>query len=286
MAEAQARAADLAPSDWVTLDWGGRPVRVEYRWLRPRTPPATDAPRPLIVFLHEGLGSLSMWKDWPQRLCDAAGCDGLVYSRPGYGRSTPRAADERWRPDFMHRQAHEVLPALLAALQVGARGQPLWLLGHSDGGSIALLYAARHGAGLAGVIVMAPHILVEPVTLASIEQARAAYRDTDLRARLARYHDDPDSAFRGWNDIWLDPEFAAWDIRDEIAGIGCPLLAIQGEDDEYGTLEQIRGIARRVPQTCLLELPACRHSPHRDQPEALTAGIRQFLSTRRTGDMT
>ncbi len=286
MAEAQARAADPALPDWVTLDWGGRPVRVEYRWLRPHTPPATDAPRPLIVFLHEGLGSLSMWKDWPQRLCDAAGCDGLVYSRPGYGRSTPRAADERWRPDFMHRQAHEVLPALLAALQVGARGQPLWLLGHSDGGSIALLYAARHGAGLAGVIVMAPHIVVEPVTLASIEQARVAYRDTDLRARLARYHDDPDSAFRGWNDIWLDPEFAAWDIRDEIAGIGCPLLAIQGEDDEYGTLEQIRGIARRVPQTRLLALPACRHSPHRDQPDALTAGIRQFLSTQRTGDLT
>ncbi|MBP6515300.1 MAG: alpha/beta hydrolase, partial [Steroidobacteraceae bacterium] len=226
-------------------------------------------------FLHEGLGSLAMWKDFPQRLCDAAGCRGLVYSRPGYGRSTPRATEEAWGLDFMHRQAHEVLPALLHAL--GFAGERIWLFGHSDGGSIALLYAARFVDQVAGAIVVAPHIVVEDLSVASIEQARVAYQDTDLRERLARYHDDPDSAFWGWNAIWLHPPFRDWSIEDEIGAIACPLLAVQGVDDEYGTLEQIRGIARRVPQTELLVLDDCGHSPQRDQPEALIAAAAAFI---------
>jgi pimeloyl-ACP methyl ester carboxylesterase len=256
-------------SEFVEIDWAGRPVRIEHAWIAPER---RDAP--LLVFLHEGLGSLAMWRDFPQRLCSAAGARGLVYSRPGYGRSTPRAAEEAWGLDFMHRQAHEVLPALLDALGVS---EPVWLFGHSDGGSIALLYAARLAERTAGAIVLAPHILVEDLSVASIEKARSAYRDTDLRARLARYHADPDSAFWGWNDIWLHPPFREWSIEREIEAIRCPLLAVQGLDDEYGTLEQIRGIARRVPHARLLELSACGHSPHRDQPEAVIAAVVEFL---------
>ena len=258
--------------EFVEIAWQGRPVRIEHEWI------ARERRRaPLMVFLHEGLGSLSMWKDFPQQLCKALHCRGLVYSRPGYGRSTPRAAEEAWGLDFMHRQAHEVLPALLKALDIDpARDKP-WLFGHSDGASIALLYAARFTQQLAGTIVLAPHIRVEDLSVTSIEGARQAYLHTDLRERLARYHDDPDSAFWGWNRIWLHPPFKDWSIEAEISAITCPLLAVQGLDDEYGTLEQIRGIARRVPQTRLLELADCGHSPHRDQPGALIEVAGKFF---------
>lgn len=253
-------------SSFVDIEWRGRHMSIEHAFVG-------DGTGPLVVFLHEGLGSLSMWRDFPARLCTAAGVRGLVYSRPGYGRSTPRAPQESWDVDFMHRQAHEVLPALLCAL--GIKESP-WLFGHSDGGSIALLYAARFE--VAGVIVMAPHILVEDLSIQSIEKARRAYETTDLKQRLSKYHEDPDSAFLGWNRIWLHPSFRPWSIEREIATITSPLLAIQGLDDEYGTLEQIRGIARRLPQTQLLELPACGHSPHRDQPDAVIAASISLLS--------
>ncbi len=263
---------------FVDIDWAGRSVRIEHQWIAPeRTESA------LVVFLHEGLGSLAMWKGFPKQLCDAVGCRGLVYSRPGYGRSTPRAASEAWGLDFMHQQAHAVLPALLAALQIDAAVQPPWLFGHSDGASIALLYAAHFPAATAGAVVVAPHILVEDLSVSSIAMARTAYLETDLRKRLARYHDDPDSAFWGWNDIWLHPPFSDWSIESEIEAIRCPLLAVQGMDDEYGTLEQIRGIARRVPQAQLLELNDCGHSPHRDQAERLISCVSAFLK-QQTGD--
>jgi pimeloyl-ACP methyl ester carboxylesterase len=258
---------------FVEITWRDRPVRLEYQWTGlPAGGRRSEGEPPLIVFLHEGLGSLSMWRDFPARLCTAVGARGLVWSRPGYGRSTPRAAGERWGPDFMHQQAHEVLPALLLAL--GVR-QPPWLFGHSDGGSIALLHAAAHP--VAGLVVLAPHIMVEDVSVASITQARAAYESTDLRARLARHHADPDSAFWGWNEVWLSPDFRNWSIEDEIAAIRCPLLAVQGLDDEYGTLEQVHSIARRVRQTRVLELPACGHSPHKDQPERVLAAVRELM---------
>jgi pimeloyl-ACP methyl ester carboxylesterase len=257
---------------FVDLDWGGRRVRIEHQWIARERGSA-----PVLIFLHEGLGSLAMWRDFPERLCRAAGCRGLVYSRPGYGRSTPRAAEEAWGLDFMHRQAHEVLPALLHALDLDAEAHPPWLFGHSDGGSIALLYAAEFVEGVAGAVVLAPHIMVENLSVSSIAKARRHYLETDLRARLAKYHDDPDSAFWGWNDIWLHPPFRQWSIEDEIAAVRCPLLAVQGLDDEYGTLEQIRGIARRVPHAQLLELADCGHSPHRDQPQALIDATVQFL---------
>jgi pimeloyl-ACP methyl ester carboxylesterase len=250
----------------------GQRVLIEHAWIAPERREA-----PLVVFLHEGLGSLSMWRDYPVRLCAAAGVRGLVYSRPGYGRSTPRAAGSAWTPRFMHEQAHDLLPAFLQAVGVDTEREPPWLFGHSDGGSIALLHAAAFPARTAGVIALAPHIVVEALSVASIARAREAYLHTDLRARLARHHDDPDSAFWGWNDIWLHPEFRAWSIQAELAAITCPVLAVQGLGDEYGTLEQIRGIARRVPHTALLELPACGHSPHRDQPEALTQAALAFL---------
>ena len=264
----------------VEVGWADRLLQLEALQI------SGPADGPLLVFLHEGLGSVSMWRDFPTQLCERLGARGLVYSRPGYGRSTPRAQDERWGVDFMHRQAHEVLPALLQTLKVQ---EPIWLVGHSDGGSIALLYAARHGSAangqsqapeappLAGAIVLAPHILVEDVSVRSIEQARQAYLHTDLRQRLARHHDDPDSAFWGWNDIWLSPAFRSWSIEADLHRIKVPVLAVQGVDDEYGTLEQVRGIARRVPQTELLELPACGHSPHRDQPQALMEAVAGFV---------
>jgi pimeloyl-ACP methyl ester carboxylesterase len=253
------------------IEWGGRPVRIEYEWVG-------AAHGPAIVFLHEGLGSLSMWRDFPARLCGGLGMRGLVYSRPGYGKSTPRAADERWDVDFMHRQAREVLPAVLDA--AGARDERPWIYGHSDGGSIALLYAAQFPERAAGLIVAAPHVFVEDVSIAAIERARAAYLATGLRDKIARHHDDPDSAFWGWNDIWLHPPFRAWTIEAELDAIRCPVLALQGLDDEYGTLEQIRRIARRVPGTELLELEHCGHSPHRDQPDAVIRAAVRFAGSR------
>ena len=257
--------------EFVDIDWRERRVRIEHEWIG-----AERAGRPLLVFLHEGLGSRSMWRDFPSALCTAAGCRGLVYSRPGYGRSTPRAKDERWGLDFMHRQAYEVLPALLQTLGVG---ETPWLVGHSDGGSIALLHAARFPQAVAGLVVLAPHLFVEDVAVASIERTREAFRGTDLPQRLARHHDDVDSAFWGWNHIWLDPAFRAWNIEAEVGAIECPVLAIQGLDDEYGTLEQVRRIRKHLPATLLLELPDCGHSAHRDQPERVIAACAGFIGT-------
>ena len=267
-----AAVVEAAGVSFVDIPWAGRTVRIEHAFVG-----VNDAGAPLIVFLHEGLGSLAMWKDFPQQLCGAVGARGLVYSRPGYGRSTPRAAEEAWGLYFMHRQAHEVLPALLDALGIDTATQRPWLLGHSDGASITLLYAARFADRISGAVVLAPHILVEDLSVASIAQARTAYETTDLRQRLARYHDDPDSAFWGWNQIWLHPPFRQWSIEDEITTITCPLLAVQGLDDEYGTLEQIRGIQRRLPCTQLLELPDCGHSPQRDQAQAVIQAVKTFM---------
>jgi pimeloyl-ACP methyl ester carboxylesterase len=261
-------------SDIVRIPFDGRQIDIEYQWLR-----ETRMQRPLVVFLHEGLGSISMWRDFPQQICDAGDFRGLVISRYGYGRSTPRPHDEKWGVDFMHRQAREMLPALFDALDIGVgrrHGKP-WLLGHSDGGSIALIYGASFPDAVDGLTVLAPHIFVEDLSVRSIAITRDTYLHTDLRARLARHHQDVDSAFWGWNDIWLDPAFRAWNIEEELASITCPVLAVQGEDDEYGTLEQIRGIRRKAPQTRLLILPECGHSPHRDQPEALMKEAARFI---------
>ena len=266
----------IGPIEFVEIDWAGRRVRIEHQWIA-----RERAARPVIVFLHEGLGSVAMWRDFPQALCAAAQCRGLVYSRPGYGRSTARASDEKWGIDFMHRQAHEVLPAFLRAAGVDPTRDQLVLLGHSDGGSIALLYAARFSAQLAGTIVLAPHTFVEAISLDAIAEATTAYRSGGLREGLARYHDDPDSAFWGWNDAWLSPAFKGWNIEGELATMTCRLLAVQGLDDVYGTLAHVRGVARHAPQTQILELADCGHSPHRDQTQKVIGAIQDFVGAAR-----
>jgi pimeloyl-ACP methyl ester carboxylesterase len=228
-----------------------------------------------IVFLHEGLGSVAMWRDWPSRVCAATGRAGVVYSRRGYGRSDPVPdvrGGGRLAPDYMHREAFEVLPALLAALGITA---PV-LLGHSDGGSIALLHASRFP--VAACLVMAPHVIVEDVSVASIEQARDAFIQGDLRSRLARYHADVDSAFWQWNDVWLSAAFRSFDIRPDCRRIEPPVLALQGEDDPYGTLRQVREIGPTAGPFAWQAIPACGHSPHRDQPAAVEAAIKAFLA--------
>lgn len=233
-------------------------------------------PRSPIVFLHEGLGSVAMWRDWPTRVCEVTGRAGIVYSRRGYGGSDPipdvRGAG-RLPADYMHRQAFDVLPALLRALGVPA---PV-LLGHSDGGSIALLHASRFP--VSACVVMAPHVIVEAVSVRSIEQARDAYEGQGLRDRLARYHADVDVAFWQWNDVWLSDAFRAFDIRDDCRRITAPVLALQGLDDPYGTLRQVREIAPTAGRFELETVPACGHSPHRDQQEAVTARIAAFLDS-------
>ncbi len=238
------------------------------------------ADRPCLVFLHEGLGSLALWRDWPRQLCQRLGCPGLVYSRQGYGRSDPRAdvrGSGRLQPDYMHHEALKVLPELLRLTGIA---QPV-LVGHSDGGTIALLHAAHHP--VSACIVMAPHVMVEDVTVKAIEAAREAYTRGPLREKLAPFHADVDGAFWSWNDVWLSAAFRSYDIRQEIAAIKAPLLALQGEEDAYGTLAQIGDIAAAVPHAQLIKLPVCGHSPHRDQPEALGQAIEHFwLSRART----
>jgi pimeloyl-ACP methyl ester carboxylesterase len=271
---------DCGAIEFATIECAGPPVRIEHQW-HGRNDPERCA-RPLMIFLHEGLGSTAMWRDFPGQLCRVLRMRGLVYSRPGYGRSTPRARDERWPVDFMHRQALAMLPAFLRAVGVDPQVERPWLFGHSDGGSIALLYAARFATVTAGLVLLAPHIVVEDISVLSIAQARRRYLSADalpdLRSRLARWHDDPDSAFWGWNDIWLDPHFRSWTIVPELSAIRAPVLAMQGLNDEYGTLEQIRGIARVLPETRLVELPECGHSPQRDQPQRVVEETQRFVA--------
>lgn len=235
------------------------------------------AGRPTLVFLHEGLGSVALWRDWPQHLCQRLGYPGLVYSRQGYGQSQPRAdvrGTGRLQPDYMHQEALQVLPELLR--QTGIE-RPV-LLGHSDGGTIALLHAAHHPVD--ACIVMAPHVMVEDVSVRSIAAAREAYETGQLRTRLAPFHADVDGAFWQWNDVWLSPAFRRYDIRQEISAITAPLLAIQGQDDAYGTMAQIDDIATAVSHAQRIKLASCGHSPHRDQPEAVASAIEDFLLSR------
>ncbi len=263
-----------ADSALVSVPVGAKALQVEYQWVG-----EAREKGPVIVFLHEGLGSLSMWRTFPDQLARACGMQGLVYSRPGYGQSTPRGQGEKWVPTFMHEQAIDVLPAFLSAVGLDPIRRPLVLMGHSDGGSIALLFSALTDWPCRGIIVMAPHLFVEDVSIRSIRQAREVYLKTDMREKLGRYHADPDSAFWGWNDVWLSPAFASWNIEDEVCAITAPILAMQGVDDEYGTLEQIRRIHSLSPRVELAEISDCRHSPHRDQPERVIALCQQFLTS-------
>jgi pimeloyl-ACP methyl ester carboxylesterase len=258
----------------ISIESKGRPIDIEYQWVGAEASAAHGAT--VIVFLHEGLGSIAMWKDFPAAFCKKHGFRGLVFSRHGYGRSTPRPVEEAVPFTYLHEQAHDALPSLLAALGIS---RP-WLFGHSDGGSIALLYAARFPDDVSGIVVVAPHIFVEEITLQGILKARQAASETDLLQRLGRYHIDPVSVFKGWNDTWLRPEFRRWNIEDQLSLIRCPVLAVQGVDDEYGTLAQIDGIVRQATQSRqakALPLEYCGHSPHRDQPEELGRQVSAFI---------
>lgn len=251
-----------APS-FFTLDG----VRLEYRRI-----PAADPTLPELVFLHEGLGSISLWRDFPDQLAAATGAGALIWSRRGYGRSDPQPGP--FATGYLEREAVEILPRVLDHFAIE---RPL-LIGHSDGGTIALLFAALAGRPLAGAVVEAAHVFVESITLAGIRDAVAAWETTDLRARLGRHHADPDHTFRLWADVWLSPPFAAWNIEQHLPRITAPLLVIQGEDDEYGTPDQVHAITRQSsgPADPLL-LPACGHTPHRDKAGDVLAAMAGFL---------
>jgi pimeloyl-ACP methyl ester carboxylesterase len=240
--------------------------RLEYVELEGEEPP--------LVFLHEGLGSVALWRDFPARVAQATGRRTLVYSRLGHGDSDP--AELPRTPRFMHDEALHALPALLDRL--GAQ-QPV-LVGHSDGASIALIHAAAHP--VRGLALIAPHVFVEDVTVRSIAAAREAFAGTDLRARMARYHRDAEATFRGWNDIWLAPEFRAWNIEDVLADVTCPVLVVQGADDEYGTLAQVDAVERGVrgPVRRVI-LEGARHAPHLEAPEETLQAVAGFVTSLR-----
>ena len=229
--------------------------------------------RPTLILLHEGLGSIALWRDFPMKLAQATGCAVVVYSRYGYGRSDALAGPRG--VDYMHREALDTLPELRARLGL----DDAVLVGHSDGASIALIHAGSGRWPVRALVLEAPHVFVEDVSLTSIAAARTAYETTDLSRRLARYHADVDSAFRGWNDIWLHADFRAWNIEDVLPGVRRPVLAIQGADDEYGTLAQLDAIERGVAGAFeRLVLPECRHSPHRDQEQTVLAAMARFIA--------
>ena len=241
---------------------GWRPL-----WIEP-----ADKHRPTIVMLHEGLGSVALWKDFPQRLASRTGCGILVYSRYGHGNSD-RLLEKR-PVEFMHHEGEVVLPELLEKLNIT---RPI-LLGHSDGGSIALIFAGKYPDRPCALILEAPHVFVEDLSVASITEAKVAYLTTDLPRKLGRYHRHVDATFWGWNDIWLDPQFRSWNVEEYLPAIRCPILCIQGEEDEYGTIAQVKAVQARVPATEILILPNCRHSPHRDQAEATLERMVRFVA--------
>ncbi len=243
-------------------------LRLEYRDY-----PATVAGRPELLLLHEGLGCVAMWRHFPEKLAAATGCRVIVWSRAGYGGSQAYAEPRSTR--YMHREAEEALPALLAELKIE---RPL-LIGHSDGGSIALIFAGAFPGVPRGIAVLAPHEFVEAETLAGIREARTAWQTTDLPQKLARYHHaQTERVFSDWNDCWLSPPFRDWNIEEYLPRIRCPVLAIQGEDDEYATLRQIDAIAEQVPGTQLLKLANCGHTPQRDQEAAVLEALTAFVA--------
>ena len=235
--------------------------------------PAHQIERPTLVFLHEGLGSISLWRDFPQRIAEATGCRTLVYARYGYGRSDVLEAPRT--PDYMHVEALDVLPQVLAALDIE---RPV-LVGHSDGGSIALIHAGADRWPCAGVVVLAPHLFVEEMSVRGIEETVTVFETTDLPQKLARHHADARRTFYGWADIWRHADFRGWNIEDCLPGLRCPVLAIQGEDDEYATMAHIDRIAERAvnAEVDLRKLADCRHSPQRDQADAVAQALIGFV---------
>jgi pimeloyl-ACP methyl ester carboxylesterase len=243
---------------------------IEYEWVG-----FGEAGAPVIVMLHQGLGSVALWRDFPTAVHEATGLRVLVYSRWGYGKSEP-IGEFPHGADYMRREAVSELPDLLRALGVD---KPV-LFGHSDGGSIALVYAGRRVAPEPlGVLCMAPHVMLEKESIVSLAKARVAYEEGDLKAKLAKFHDHVDSAFYGWNVTWLQPGMRAWSIENELAGIACPLIVIQGEGDEYGTPAQLDSIKQRSGGKAeIVLLKNCGHSPHSDQRAAVLGAMKRLLA--------
>jgi pimeloyl-ACP methyl ester carboxylesterase len=241
--------------------------RLETLWIGPQ-----QSGRVTIVMLHEGLGSIALWKDFPERLAARTGCGVLLYSRYGHGNSDKLR--EKRPVTFMHHEGEVVLPELLEKLHLE---RPI-LLGHSDGGSIAIVFAGKYPDAVRALILEAPHVFVEDVSVASITQAKVNYQTTDLPRKLSRHHSHVDATFWGWNDIWLDPDFRTWSIEGYLAAIRCPILCLQGEQDEYGTIAQVEAIKAQAPQTKIVMLPDCKHSPHRDQAEETLERMAEFVA--------
>ncbi|MEN2976957.1 alpha/beta hydrolase [Tistrella bauzanensis] len=272
------------------LDVAGMRLRVHHAVAEPAVAGAgaTAMRRPTVVLLHEGLGCFELWRDFPQRIARATGLDVLAYDRQGYGGSSPL---DRWpRPiDYLNRESEVVLPQVLDHAGVGEA----LLVGHSDGGTIALLAAAALGGRIAGIATMAAHVFVEDITIAGIRDAVALYETTltdpkGMRARLARYHgENTDGAFHGWSDTWLTPQFRAWEMTGRLGAIGCPSLIMQGDGDEYGSPAQVEAIVAGIGAdqpggapaglATGLMIPDCGHSPHLQAPAATDAALMPFL---------
>lgn len=226
--------------------------------------------RPTLVFLHDGLGSIELWRTFPDDVVEATDHRGLVYSRYGHGWSD--SATEPRPIDFVDREALDFLPAVLEQLDVGV---PV-LIGHSDGGSISLAYAAHHP--VVALVLLAPHVFVEPYGLETIARLRQEFADGELARKMAKYHRDPVATFRAWNDVWLDRRFAVWNIEHLLDRIECPVLLIQGRDDEYGTMAQIDAIERQIAGPVVrVELSECGHAPHLSQPALTRAATVDFV---------
>jgi pimeloyl-ACP methyl ester carboxylesterase len=232
--------------------------------------PAGDPDAPPFLLLHEGLGSVGLWRGFPRALAEATAARTVAFSRHGHGQSGPPAKTRT--PTFMHEEALEVLPGLLAELGLE---RPV-LVGHSDGASIALVHAGSHP--VRAVVAIAPHVFVEEMCLVEIRRARTAYTDGGLRERMGRHHRDADAAFFGWNDVWLDPRFSEWNITDEVAKVTCPLLLIQGQRDQYGTMAQLDAIERTAGGPVERVHLDCRHSPPTELPEETIAAIARFVA--------
>ena len=256
----------MLTSDMPVVKAAGRSL--SYEWIE-----GEARGKPTLIFLHEGLGSIRQWRDFPVKVVAATGCRALVYDRYGYGQSDV-LEEPRRSARFMHDEALRLLPDLRKKLGI----DDAILVGHSDGASIALIHAGA-GHQARGVAVMAPHVFIEPVCLASIREAIRAFETTDLPAKLGRYHRDARKTFYGWADVWTEDNFESWDIREDyLSRIRCPVLAIQGHADEYGTMAQLDDIARHTAGPCeLLKLEDCGHTPFRDQPEKTLAAVARFI---------
>jgi len=247
-------------------------VVVDNKRLETKTIGKIDPARPVLIFLHPGLGCIEGWKDFPEKVVEKTGIPAFLYSRYGYGKSEP--LKESRAIDYLHREGEAVLPALLESLKIK---HPI-LVGHSDGATISLLFAAKYPSWPKALILEAPHVFVEDITVAGLKEAKEAFEQGGgLKRGLERYHLDAKATFYGWNDIWLKPEFRGWNVENELKTITCPILLIQGEDDQYGTIAQLTAIKAATPHTEILIIPECKHSPHDDQPAQVLASMEKYI---------